>query len=476
MKRKVKNINYIIAYLLVATLLLMGVGYSAITSNLSVAGTVKVPKNIIELSTKIRSANTLDTSDSAQHFITSSSAKNYVWYSGKMWRAVSINPSDNTVKLVTDDSVSVMGAYSTKQRSVYSDSFMRQWLNDTATDGFYGSLYNASSYIKTNSSWNATLTSSYGTKPANTTMITDAVGLLNSYELKKTSAWSNNNQYFFTMTPSSSTSVWVNGNVSSFGAFSGVQTGLEGQNGCMIRPVVNILSTVKVYDGSGTKSSPFLLLGDTGAYNGYTGQLVNRYSGEYVNFSGKRWRIVSTNKSNNTVKLVMTTSATNRAFSTSSATGTNIFSTTNTATVGYYLNNTFYNSLTSSARGRIVTSKWYVGYYDYGTSWKLQKCSTVACSAEATSVSAKVGMLRNSELMSGQVGDSVQTFWSITPRNYQNQLSTVGAHGSNYGYPATSTTLTQDNTTIYVRPAVTITSSAVTSGKGTSSSPWNIGY
>jgi hypothetical protein len=33
---------------------------------------------------------------------------------------------------------------------------MEQWLNDTGSDGFLGTLYNYTNYIKTDSSWNAT--------------------------------------------------------------------------------------------------------------------------------------------------------------------------------------------------------------------------------------------------------------------------------------------------------------------------------
>ncbi len=48
----------------------------------------------------------IDTSDSEQTFITGTDPNNYIWYSGKLWRAVSINPSDNSVKLVTQWNIS----------------------------------------------------------------------------------------------------------------------------------------------------------------------------------------------------------------------------------------------------------------------------------------------------------------------------------------------------------------------------------
>ncbi len=45
--------------------------------------------------------NRLNYEDSEQTFITGDNPYNYIWYSGKLWRAVSIDTSDNSTKLVT---------------------------------------------------------------------------------------------------------------------------------------------------------------------------------------------------------------------------------------------------------------------------------------------------------------------------------------------------------------------------------------
>ena len=45
--------------------------------------------------------NRLNYEDEEQTFVTGSNPYNYIWYSGKLWRAVSIDASDNSVKLVT---------------------------------------------------------------------------------------------------------------------------------------------------------------------------------------------------------------------------------------------------------------------------------------------------------------------------------------------------------------------------------------
>ena len=78
---------------------------------------------------------TIDTTDSEQTFITGTDPNNYIWYSGKLWRAVSIDPSDNSVKLVTQWNISAL-SYNASGNSAFQGSYMEQWLNDTRVDGF----------------------------------------------------------------------------------------------------------------------------------------------------------------------------------------------------------------------------------------------------------------------------------------------------------------------------------------------------
>ena len=69
-----------------------------------------------------------------------------------------------------------------------------------------------------------------------------------------------------------------------------------------VRPVINLKSTISILDGDGTKEKPYRLVGDE---NGEEGDYLNsRHAGEYLNFAGKRYRIVSKNNGGNT-KIVM---------------------------------------------------------------------------------------------------------------------------------------------------------------------------
>ena len=123
---------------------------------------------------------TIDTTDSEQTFITGTDPNNYIWYSGKLWRAVSIDPADSSVKLVTQWNISSI-PYNARDNGTFQGSYMEQWLNDTTVDGFLGNLREPEKFIKTDSEWNATKTTDI-TKPEINTIVTDAVGLLNIYE------------------------------------------------------------------------------------------------------------------------------------------------------------------------------------------------------------------------------------------------------------------------------------------------------
>ena len=148
----------------------------------------------------------IDTSDPDQTFITGSDPNNYIWYSGKLWRAVSIDPSDNSVKLVTQWNISAI-SYNSSNNSSFEGSYMESWLNDTSVDGFLGNLREPEKFIKMDSKWNTTMTTET-TKPVETTLIEDAVGLLNVYEYTMSyngttgvRGYLNNALYWWTLTP-----------------------------------------------------------------------------------------------------------------------------------------------------------------------------------------------------------------------------------------------------------------------------------
>ena len=363
---------------------------------------------------------TIDTTDSEQTFITGTDPNNYIWYSGKLWRAVSIDPGDNSVKLVTQWNISSI-PYNAENNTAFQGSYMEQWLNDTSVDGFLGNLREPEKFIKTDSVWNATLTTAT-TKPEKTTMVTDAVGLLNAYEYTmsyKNATYStgylNNGLYWWTLTPYSTSRVRYVNNYG--GSYDNDSTNSYGP-----RPSINLKSAVKIIDGDGTVDNPYRLQGDNDSPTGAL--LSTRYSGEYISFGtgeNNLYRIVSHENGTGT-KITSAIPLKNSGnYYERMSFGSNVtFSKDNT--IGTFLNGDYLTSgtyLTSDQVNMIEdNTTWYLGTVGEGANYKLAKYQDATSSNLTTSTTTtKVGLLRPGELMAGQFDKygNDANYWTLTP-------------------------------------------------------------
>ena len=414
----------------------------------------------------------IDTSDSEQTFITGTNPNNYIWYSGKLWRAVSVDPSDNSAKLVTQWNISSI-PYNASRNTAFEGSYMQQWLNDTTRDGFLGNLRDYEKFIKTDSAWNATQTT-VNTKPAKTTMVTSAVGLLNMYEYTMSyngttysNGYLNNGLYWWTLTPyntSSLRSVGTFGNAGSYGA-------ANSRGG---RPTINLKSSVEIVSGSGTVSDPYRLKGDNDTPTSGT-KLATRYSGEYIRFGtgeNNLYQIVShetegLTKIVSAIPLKESGSGKKIVFASS---GVN-YSSSNT--IGAFLNGEYLTSgsyLTADQVNMIENSTtWYLGTVGSGTSYKLAKyASTTSTNLTSTTTTAKVGLLRVGELNSGQFDryENNTDYWTLTPYGtssvcYVYINGDVNSYGVANSYGG--------------RPTINLKSNVViTSGDGTKENPFTV--
>ena len=387
----------------------------------------------------------IDTTDPEQTFITGTDPNNYIWYSGKLWRAVSIDPSDNSVKLVTQWNISSI-SYNAENNTTFKDSYIEQWLNDTSVDGFLGNLREPDKFIKTDSVWNATLTTAT-TKPEKTTMVTDAVGLLNIYEYTMSyknatasTGYLNNGLYWWTLTPYSTSNVR---SVDYYGYVSNYSP----TNSYGSRPSINLKSAVKIIDGDGTVDNPYRLQGDN---DNPTGVLLStRYSGEYISFGtgeNNLYRIVSHENGTGT-KITSAIPLKDSGNYKKMAFGSNVtFSKDNT--IGTFLNGEYLTSgtyLTSDQVNMIEdNTTWYLGTVGSVANYKLAKYQDITGSNLTTSTTtAKIGLLRMGELMAGQFdkyGNNT-VYWTLTPYDtsyvrsvnyygYVNLYSPASSYGS----------------------------------------------
>ena len=409
--------------------------------------------------------------DGTDTFIMGEDPDNYIWYSGKLWRAVLVNNEEKTVKLVTQWNISTI--YYDNDSSAFEGSYIEEWLNDTTVDGFLGNLREPDNFIVMDAKWNATENdTNIGniTRPSNEgTIITSAVGLLNMYEYQTSyrgttlsNGYLNNGLSWWTLTPSSSSIQYIYRNgIPANGNY-------YGNNG--IRPSVVLKSSVKIASGNGTKENPYRLEGDNDTNLSGT-KLNTRYSGEYISFGNNEnnlYRIVS----HETEGLTKITSAeplkNSGDFLTTTFGSNNIFSNTNT--VGRFLNEEFLTNYLRDTYNNMVEDNtiWYLGTVGSGSSYKLAKYTDIDMTNTTTNTIAKVGLLRLGELMSGQFDryENNSYFWLLNPYNSTYALTTgdIGV-SANVGVWASYA----------IKPTFNLKSNIIiTSGDGTLQNPFTL--
>ena len=419
----------------------------------------------------LSSGSTYD--DDVNTFITGEDPNNYIWYSGKLWRAVSVNNEAKTTKLVTQWNISSI-TYNPSNQTNFEGSYMEDWLNDTSVDGFLGNLRDYEKFIVTDAKWDATMdATSLGniTRPNGTTTVTASVGLLNMYEYQSsnnggTDGYLNNGLYWWTLTPNSSSSVRrvdYNGNARS----------LTPTSAFGVRPSINLKSNVKIVDGDGTVDNPYRLNGDNDTELSGT-PLSSRYSGEYIRFgSGENnlYRIVSHENGKGTKIVSAEPLKSSGTFITSAFDSNRSVNYSRSTTIGTFLNGDYLTSYADSTYSNMIedNTNWYLGTVGSGTSYKLAKYTDINMSNTTSSTNAaKVGLLRLGELMAGQFDrySNNTNYWLITPYSTSSVRSVSSNGVANYSYPTDA---------LGVRPSLNLKSNVqIVNGDGTLNSPFQI--
>ena len=456
-------------------------GNSTFKVQVNVYGKTGNPEDILlTVSEKLLTSNLGNGStydDGTDTFITGTDPNNYIWYSGKLWRAVSVNNEAKTTKLVTQWNISAI-PYNPSGNTAFEGSYMEDWLNDTTVDGFLGNLRDYEKFIVMDAKWNATLdTTSLGsiTRPSDDgTIVEDTVGLLNMYEYQESfrgttysNGYLNNGLHWWTLTPyNNSTLVRL---VMSYG---GSTNGFTISYAYSVRPSINLKSNVKIVDGDGTIDNPYRLNGDDDT--DLSGTLLNtRYSGEYIRFGNDEnnlYRIVSHENGTGTKIVSAEPLKSSGKFITSTFGSGVTFSSNNI--IGAFLNGEYLTNYVDSSYSSMIedNTTWYLGTVGYGASYKLAKYTdTTGNTLISSTTDAKVGLLRIGELMAGQFDryENNTDYWTLTP--YDDQ--TMVRYMDNYSY----LTNTRISFSYSVRPALNLKSNVViTGGDGTKNNPFTL--
>ena len=412
--------------------------------------------------------------DKTDTFITGTDPNNYIWYSGKLWRAVSVNNEAKTTKLVTQWNISTI-TYSSGS-TAFEGSYMEDWLNDTSVDGFLGNLRDYENFIVTDSVWDATLDATgLGsiTRPNGEATVTDAVGLLNMYEYQSsnnggTNGYLNNGLYWWTLTPYSSSDVRYVYDTGDAYYYSPSSFSYG------VRPSINLKSSVRIVDGDGTIDNPYRLNGDNDTNLSGT-VLSSRYSGEYIKFGNDEnnlYRIVSHENGTGTKIVSAEPLKSSGEFITMNFGSNATFSSTNT--IGTFLNGEYLTSYVDSSYSSMIedNTTWYLGTVGSGSSYSYKNAKYTDASGTAITsniAEAKVGLLRFGELMSGQFdryGNNTR-YWTLTPYSSSN-VRYVNDYGS-------ANNLSPSRASIGVQPSVNLKSNVqIINGDGTLNSPFEI--
>ena len=390
----------------------------------------KVLSDIVENTLSMTDAD----SDGTKYVAGDTDIPNYLWYSGKLWRIVAVN-SDGSVKLVTQGNMTTIAWDKTSNNTDYSNSQVRKWLNEE----FLPTLFNADDLL-VNATWDYTAYPIWPRiKLETTNKVTDEkVGLLNVYEFWKTDvaptkpmdgnsvikSFLNNGFWWWTMSPKfNSSSVWV---VDSRGGITDVNE-FDSPNHT-VRPSVNLVPGIKITDGDGSKTNPYVIENDklVGEKNEL---LSNRISGEYVKFNNTVYRIVGIEEING-AKLTKITMAdyslnknslfasvfglfeSDRVYSPNYHIGLSLqqwyqADSTSTVYATNYINDTYKAMIATANDDGIV---WYTGPTNgIGNDYTLSKTGTP--------VSATIGMGYYGEMFSTNFGDgegSSERIWLIT--------------------------------------------------------------
>lgn len=219
-------------------------------------------------------------------YVTGNPSNNYVWYSGKMWRIIGFNNTDRTIKLVTDDVVSIVNYNNNTTSSGtfynnYSSSNIYLWLKNV----FLPTLRNTDKYLL-DVDWNYSNVAANVTSPiTNGNTINSKIGMLNNYEYNTSKSFLNIGKNFWLISTTGSENAWfvnTSGDITS----SNVSTFYGVRPSIVLKPNITYIN-----GGNGTINNPYRLIGDIGANFGTN--LNTRFPGEYVQVNGMIFRISS---------------------------------------------------------------------------------------------------------------------------------------------------------------------------------------
>lgn len=380
---------------------------------------------------------TSSSDDGENYFLTESSPNNYVLYSGKLFRIVSFNKSSKTIKLISNEIVTLL-PYSSSSAN-YNDSNIDIWLNQE----FLSTLRNHDMYLL-NADWNYT-TVTNASMPQNTDVVKSKVGLLSYYEYNKSKNYLTTNYNWWLLSKASDNSVWYARKSSTDAANISVNNFLGVRPSIVLKPNVTYIS-----GGNGTINNPYKLEGDTAAN---PGALLNtRYSGEYVMFAGAKYRIVKTNTEYTRLIAESVLSSVTTTFD-----DINVSTYNSGSKIGKMLNEEWYNNLSNNDKSKLTSSDFCTTAFTSTTKY------TISCN-NSDVVNIRVGIPKIGDMYT--LPSASGEYWTLS-NSGADTINTVSSNGEVIGRKI--------NYVSGIRPVINLSNNVqIASGNGTSSNPYTI--
>jgi len=349
---------------------------------------------------------------------------NYVYYSGLMWRMMSIDEEGN-IKMIANETVSVVPwSYDGNE---YETSMIRNYLNPVEGDPYSGKVYNMleepEKYLvptKLCADKSAEPTEILGCKVE----VEDYVGLMNV------------NEYFFANGVESflniGTQQWTitakadDNTIFYVHTLGGIGNNTESTTDKYsygVRPVITLKATTEITGGNGLLENPYRItpLLD----NEKTYALNDMRVGSYFEYENNVWRIIGfedgkTKAIMNDVIRKETGEPMLRKYGNSSA----VYS-LKEGTLGYYLNNTYIKKFEHPEY--LAKGKFYVGVFNSDNKYSMKKI-------ESKVVEAKVGLpqiydLYSTNTLAGDEYSGEIAYWTSNYKKSSELLTWVMRNG-----------------------------------------------
>ena len=372
-----------------------------------------------------------------QDYFTDNSNNNYLWYSNILWRIIKVN-SDNSITAISESSLTSLAAGDTLK---FQESYINKWLNYNEEE-YTGILEKNLNQVETYLQPSTLCTDIVDTLTNEDCQNRTENGYISLLDTKDFINAGNQNSYlvndeqFYLSNNNSKKESWF------IDEAGNVKTN-DGTDILGIRPVITIKSNVKYQDGNGTKDNPYKIEKENGLF------------GSYVKLDNQIWRIYQVNEDD--IRLVLTD-----YLKVNDKELTHIYSAKNSyhndelsKTIAYYLNNTFYNTL--SYKSKIKERKWTNGYYGISSNYDYK-------TALNKTINTKIALISIGDIVLNQ--DLYNYFTLTGTKNNGQMVYAISKNKKLYGKSIQSQ--------INVVPAISLDKTLLTKGNGTIESPYEM--